>query len=75
MRAGGVRVIGIYSGPVEEPWRQELPPPKVTPRQIAEAVVHALKQGLEEAAVGDVAKDILARYLADPKTLEREMSE
>jgi len=68
-------VIGIYAGPLEETWRQELPPPKVTPRQIADAVVQALKKGLEEVAVGDVAKDILARYLADPKALEREMSQ
>lgn len=75
MRAGGVRVIGIYAGPLEEAWRQELPPPKVTPKQIADVVVRALKEGLEEVAVGDVAKDILARHLADPKTLEREMSQ
>lgn len=75
MRSGGVRVIGVYAGPLEEAWRQELPPPKVTPKQIADATVHALKNGLEEAAVGDVAKDILARYLADPKALEREMSQ
>lgn len=75
MRSGGVRVISVYAGPLEETWRQELPPPKVTPKQIADAVVLALKDGLEEVAVGDVAKDILARYLADPKTLEREMSQ
>lgn len=43
--------------------------------QIAEAITLALKNGLEEVAVGDVAKDILARYLADPKTLEREMGQ
>jgi NAD(P)-dependent dehydrogenase (short-subunit alcohol dehydrogenase family)/uncharacterized OB-fold protein len=74
LRPGGIRVIAVYTGPVDEAWRQELPPPKVTPKQIADGVVRALAEGLEEVAVGDVARDILERHLTDPKALEREIS-
>lgn len=73
MRAGGVRVMSIFTGPVDDDWRQPLPPPKVAPSAVAQAVVHALENGTEESFVGDIAKDVLARWQVDPKTLEREL--
>lgn len=75
MRPGGVRVISVFTGPVDDDWRQHVPPPKVTPAQIARAVVTALEEGIEESFVGDVAKDIAARFLDDPKVLERELGQ
>jgi len=32
-----------------------------------------LEEGLEETFVGDIAKDVLARWQDDPKLLEREL--
>ncbi|MEM7405184.1 MAG: SDR family NAD(P)-dependent oxidoreductase [Pseudomonadota bacterium] len=75
MRSGGVRVLNVFSGPTEDAWHQPLPPPKVAPAALARAVVSALKDGLEEAYVGDVAKDLIDRWRASPKVLEREMTE
>ena len=73
MRAGGVRVMSVFTGPVDDDWHQPVPPPKVTPQAIAGAVVTALEQGIEESFVGDIAHDVLARWQDNPKVLEREL--
>lgn len=73
MRAGGVRVLSVFTGPVDDDWRQPLPPPKVAPTALARAVIDALENGIEESFVGDIARDVLARWESGPKTLEREL--
>jgi NAD(P)-dependent dehydrogenase (short-subunit alcohol dehydrogenase family)/uncharacterized OB-fold protein len=73
LRPGGVKVIDIFHGPLETEWFQTVPPPKVAPSALAKAAVDALKRGLEDVFVGDVAQDIRARVLANPKALEREL--
>jgi NAD(P)-dependent dehydrogenase (short-subunit alcohol dehydrogenase family)/uncharacterized OB-fold protein len=72
LRAGGVRVVNAFSGPLDTEWFQTVPPPKVAPKALADAVVDGLKRGLEDIYVGDVAKDIIARLLENPKAVERE---
>jgi len=69
----GIKVINILFGPLEESWRQPLPPPKVTPQRLASTVVHALTQGLEDVTLGPVAEDIVRRFREDPFVLEREL--
>ena len=73
LRPGGVKFINIFHGPLETEWFQPLPPPKVAPSALARSAVDALKRGLEDVFVGDIAQDIRERFLADPKTLEREL--
>jgi NAD(P)-dependent dehydrogenase (short-subunit alcohol dehydrogenase family)/uncharacterized OB-fold protein len=73
LRTGGVRVVNIFTGPLETEWFQTVPPPKVAPTQIAKAIVEALKGGVEDVYVGDVAKDFRARLDKNPKALEREL--
>jgi NAD(P)-dependent dehydrogenase (short-subunit alcohol dehydrogenase family)/uncharacterized OB-fold protein len=74
MRSGGVRVINVFPGPVDEEWNQMLPPPKLSPEALANAVVKALQEGIEDVYPGDVAQEWLARWQESPKTLEREVS-
>jgi NAD(P)-dependent dehydrogenase (short-subunit alcohol dehydrogenase family)/uncharacterized OB-fold protein len=74
MRTAGVRVINVFPGPIDDEWNQMLPPPKITPDALAKAIVNALKDGVEDVYPGDVAQDWLARWLENPKVLEREMS-
>ncbi len=69
----GVKVINILFGPLEESWRQPLPPPKVTPQRLADTIVHALRQGIEDLTLGPVAEDIVRRFREDPFVLEREL--
>lgn len=73
LRPGGVKFINVFHGPLETEWFQPLPPPKVAPAALAKAAVDALRKGLEDVFVGDVAQDIRERFRADPKTLEREL--
>jgi hypothetical protein len=66
--------MNAFSGPLETEWFQAMPPPKVAPATLAEAVVDGLRRGLEEIYVGDVANDIRARLAANAKAVERELS-
>ncbi len=70
--AAGLRVMNVYTGPVDDAWHQPLPPPKVSPRALARAVINGLVDGLEEVACGDIAVDALDRWQSNPGLLERE---
>lgn len=72
LRPGGVRVINAFAGPLDTEWFQTVPPPKVAPKTLADAIVDGLKRGLEDIYVGDVAKDLYARLLDNQKAVERE---
>ncbi|KGD87357.1 SDR family NAD(P)-dependent oxidoreductase [Rhizobium sp. YS-1r] len=72
LRPGGIRVINAFSGPLDTEWFQTVPPPKVAPKALADAIVDGLKCGIEDIYVGDVAKDIEARLFDNPKAVERE---
>jgi NAD(P)-dependent dehydrogenase (short-subunit alcohol dehydrogenase family)/uncharacterized OB-fold protein len=74
LRPGGVKVLNVFFGPLETEWFQAVPPPKVTPQALARAVVDALREGLEDVFVGDIAQDVRARLAVDPKALERELA-
>lgn len=73
LRPGGVKVLNAFFGPLETEWFQTVPPPKLAPSALAKAVVAALKQGVEDVFVGDIAQDIRERLAANPKALEREL--
>jgi NAD(P)-dependent dehydrogenase (short-subunit alcohol dehydrogenase family) len=74
MRPAGIRVINVYPGPIEDEWNQSLPPPKLTPAALANAIVEALCDGVEDVFPGDVAQEWYARWRDNPKALERELS-
>jgi NAD(P)-dependent dehydrogenase (short-subunit alcohol dehydrogenase family)/uncharacterized OB-fold protein len=73
MRSGGVRVINVFPGPIDDEWSQMLPAPKLTPGALAKAIVAALRDGVEDVYPGDVAQDWLARWRENPKLLERDI--
>lgn len=72
MRGAGVRVLSVFTGPVDDADHQHAPPPKVPPARIAAAIAEALANGREETCVGDVAADAMMRWLADPSLYVRE---
>lgn len=73
LRPGGVKVVNVFTGPTDTEWFQTLPPPKVAPRALAGAIVKALKAGMEDVFVGDVAEDLRRRLASNPKAVEREL--
>ncbi|MBU0643813.1 MAG: SDR family NAD(P)-dependent oxidoreductase [Alphaproteobacteria bacterium] len=72
MAQTGIRVMSVLTGPVDDSWHQSVPPPKVTPTQIARAVVTALQSGQETICADDVAQDVMTRWQADPALTIRE---
>ena len=74
MRPAGIRVINVFPGPIDEEWNQNLPPPKVAPSALADAIVKALRDGVEDVYPGDVAQEWLQRWRDNPKVLERELA-
>lgn len=72
MQNTGIRVVSVLTGPIDDDWHQNVPPPKTAPAQIARAVIDALTQGLEITCAGDVAKDILSRWQNAPLLTVRE---
>jgi len=73
LAGSGVKVINVLSGPLDDAWNESLPPPKVSPSQLASAVIGALQQGIENVTLGPVAEDIVRRFREDPMILEREL--
>jgi NAD(P)-dependent dehydrogenase (short-subunit alcohol dehydrogenase family)/uncharacterized OB-fold protein len=75
LRDGGIKVLNLFSGPLDTEWFQTVPPPKVSPAALAAATVQALRNGIEDTYVGDIAQDIRTRLDTQPKALERELGE
>jgi short-subunit dehydrogenase len=73
LRGGGVKVLNMFAGPLDTEWFQSVPPPKLSPAALANATVEALRKGIEDSYVGDIAQDIKARLDAQPKAVEREL--
>ena len=74
LRGGGVRVMGVLTGPPDDEWRAALPPPKVSPARLARTVVRALTDGIEESVVGETATDLVARWRENPGALHKELA-
>ena len=73
MSHGGVRVSNVFVGPMEEPWFEDMPPPKVAPAAVAKSILKALNEGLEDVYVGDIAVEFRDRMKRNPKEVERLM--
>jgi hypothetical protein len=66
--------VNVFPGPIDHEWNQLLPPPKLAPQALANAIVNALRAGIEDVYPGDVAQEWLERWRDNPKALERELS-
>jgi NAD(P)-dependent dehydrogenase (short-subunit alcohol dehydrogenase family) len=73
MLQAGVRVVNVFPGPIDDEWNQLMPPPKLAPAALAQAIVAALRDGVEDVYPGDVAQDIVTRLRENRKVLEREL--
>jgi NAD(P)-dependent dehydrogenase (short-subunit alcohol dehydrogenase family)/uncharacterized OB-fold protein len=74
MRPGGIRVLNVFPGPIDDEWNVTLPPPKLSPDALARDIVGALRDGIEDLYPGDVAREWRERLRANAKVLERELA-
>lgn len=70
----GVRVCGILPGAVDTRMSAATPPPKLAPKQLASAVLKAIRDGVEDAYPGAMAERVFAAMREDAKAVEKEMS-
>ena len=73
MRHAGIRVVNVFPGPIDDEWNQLVPPPKLGASALANAIVRALRDGVEDVYPGDVAQDVMTRFRESQKVLEREL--
>ena len=69
-----LKIIAALVGPLDDDWHQALPPPKVTPAQLAAAVLRGLRSGHEDITVGDIAQDVMDRWTDHPAITLRQPS-
>jgi len=62
MLPAGIRVINVFPGP------------EVPPFTLAQSIVKALQDGIEDLYPGEVAQDWLTQWRNNPKGLERELT-
>ena len=67
MRPSGLKVVDVLTGPIDDEWRQTIRPPKVAPTALAAALITALREGREEVVVGEIAREIHAKWAEDPR--------
>lgn len=73
MQPGGIRVMHVFSGPIDTEWEQLTPPPKVSVSALASAIIKGLQVGLEDVYVGEVAEELRERLRENHKAVEREL--
>lgn len=72
-RLSGIRVVNVFPGPIDDEWEQLTPAPKLAPSMVAKAIVQALRDGIEDAYVGDIAEELRTRLRENHKAVEREL--
>ena len=73
LRSGGVRVINLFPGPIEDDWHQRFPPPKISPQQLARRIVQALAEGVEDVYPDATSQEIARRLAINPKEVEHQL--
>lgn len=70
----GVRVIGVYPGPVDTSMTAGQPTPKATPAQVAQAILDGIENGDEEIFPDAMSRQVHAALMANPKQVEKEFA-
>ena len=70
LAAKGVRVHGVYPGPVDTDMIRAFEMDKTPPRQVADAALDGLLAGEEDIAPDPMSRQILAQWRQDPRAVE-----
>ena len=55
-------MVNVFPGPIDDEWNQHMPPPKLAPAALANSIVKALREGVEDVYPGDVAQEWLEHF-------------
>jgi NAD(P)-dependent dehydrogenase (short-subunit alcohol dehydrogenase family) len=74
LAASGVRVLGVFPGAVDTAMSSRVPPPKLSPDEVAEAAIGLINSDGEDCYPGEVAQRLRAAIQADMKAVERQLA-
>ncbi|MCC3421484.1 MAG: SDR family oxidoreductase [Microcoleus sp. PH2017_29_MFU_D_A] len=74
LAAQGTLVVGVMPGTVDTEVSRNFPPPKVSPKVVAQEALQAVIDEVEDVYPGEQAKEMAAQLLKDPKALEKMMA-
>ena len=74
LRAQGIRVFGVYPGPVDTDMAKDIPMAKTPARDVARAIVDGLVAGTEDIFPDPMAKEFGESFLKGPKALEEQLA-
>lgn len=70
----GIRVYGVYPGPVDTRLAPGDEMPKASPYAVANAILNGLEQGTEDIYPDDFSQAMINIFMQSPKTLERQFA-
>lgn len=70
----GIKVLGVYPGPVDTDMAREIPFEKATPASVANAILDGVARGDDEVFPDPMAATYTAPYEAGAKLLERQVA-
>ena len=70
----GTLVIGVYPGPVDTRMAEALPLDKAPTSQVADALLHAIKNGVEDIYPDDTAAQVLSGVTEGLKAIEKQFA-
>ncbi len=70
----GIRVVGVYPGPIDTDMAKPFDVAKASASEAAEAILDGLEAGREEIFPDPVARQVGELFLRDPKGLERQFA-
>ena len=74
LKGQGTQVFGVYPGPIDTRMAEPIPLDKTSPAVAAVAIVAGVEAGSEEIFPDPISQGMGAAYLADPKSLERQVA-
>ena len=74
LAAQNTTVIAVMPGAVDTQMTKDFPPPKMPPKEVAQAVMEAIETGTEEIYPGDEASGLRQGLAQDPKATEKELA-
>lgn len=72
LASGGIRVIGVYPGPVDTKMTAGQDMPKTTPEQVAAAILAGVEKGDEYIFPDPMSQHVHAMLEKDPRQVEKE---
>ncbi|APR88523.1 Oxidoreductase [Minicystis rosea] len=70
----GIRVHGVFPGPVDTEMAKNIQLPKTSPEAVARAILEGVARGDEDILPDPTSREVFAVWSRDPKSVERQLA-